>query len=48
MLARNSALDDKILANYPELREVVKAWPDLSGSIKAAIKAVIQTQQDGD
>ena len=27
--AKNGALDDRILANYPELREGVKAWPGL-------------------
>jgi len=33
---------DKILRNYPELREFVKLWPELPEHIKQAIKALVQ------
>jgi hypothetical protein len=34
---------DKILQKYPDLRQIVKAWPKLPEHIKAAIKALVQT-----
>jgi len=46
--AKSGASDDKIVQKYPELRELVKVWPELPGHIKASIKALIQTQKKGD
>jgi hypothetical protein len=31
-----------------ELQQIITAWPELPGHIKAAIKALIQTQSKGD
>jgi hypothetical protein len=33
---------------HPDLAEIVAVWPELPGHIKAAIKALIQTQKKGD
>jgi hypothetical protein len=32
----------------PDLAEIVALWPELPGHIKAAIGALIQTQEKGD
>ena len=34
---------DKTLQKYPELREIVKVWPELSEDTKKAIRALVQT-----
>jgi hypothetical protein len=34
---------DKILQKYPDLAAVVEVWPNLPDTIKAAIRALIQT-----
>lgn len=34
---------DETLQIYPELRELVKAWPKLPENTKTAIKALVQT-----
>jgi hypothetical protein len=34
---------DKIVQKYPDLAEIVKAWPELPENTKDAIKALIQT-----
>ena len=36
---------DKTLQKYPELAELVKAWPKLSDQTKTAIKALVQTHE---
>jgi hypothetical protein len=37
---------DKILQKYPDLALVVERWPNLPDTIKAAIKALIQTHNE--
>ena len=32
----------------PELQQIITAWPGLPGHVKAAIKALVQTQKKGD
>jgi hypothetical protein len=34
---------DNILQEYPEVRQIVAAWPELPEHIKAAIRALAQT-----
>jgi len=34
---------DKILQKYPDLEQVVDAWPKLPKHIKAKIKSLVQT-----
>jgi hypothetical protein len=34
----------KTLQEYPELEQIITAWPELPGHIKDAIKALVQTQ----
>jgi hypothetical protein len=34
-----------VLDRHTDLKELVEAWPDLPESIKAAIKALIQTHK---
>jgi len=36
---------DNLLQIYPELAELVKAWPELPESAKTAIKALVQTRE---
>jgi hypothetical protein len=35
----------KIVQKYPELRELVKVWPDLPEDTKMAIRALVQTHK---
>jgi len=35
----------KIVQKYPELKQIIEAWPELSTHIKAAIKALVQTHK---
>jgi hypothetical protein len=36
---------DNLLQEYPDLAQVVKAWPGLPERTKAAVKALIQTHK---
>ena len=42
--AKSGALDDRI---YPDLAEIVKAWPELPEHIKASILALVKTHGPG-
>jgi hypothetical protein len=45
--AKSDAHDAPEAPKDPDLDIVVKSWPELPGHIKAAIKALIQTQKKG-
>ena len=34
-----------LLQKYPDLQEIISAWPNLPEHIKAAVKALIQTEK---
>ncbi len=36
---------DKILQKFPELRAIVKAWPDLPEQVKTAVRTLIETHK---
>jgi F0F1-type ATP synthase beta subunit len=39
---------DNLLQRYPDLADLVRAWPELPEHIKTAIKALIQTNHKGE
>ena len=39
---------DKTLKHYPDLRELVKAWPDLPEDTRTAIKALVKNTRSGE
>jgi hypothetical protein len=39
---------DNLVQIYPDLVQLVKAWPQLPEQVKTAIKTLIQTNQKGE
>jgi hypothetical protein len=42
--ANNVALNDNIIEKYPELQQVISAWPELPEQVKVAIVEIVQKQ----